>query len=57
MFDDVHFTPLLADALAVATHRLLDLSAVGLYHLAGDERISKYDFGIRLARAFGLPKR
>ncbi|GJQ56093.1 MAG: NAD(P)-dependent oxidoreductase [Rhodocyclaceae bacterium] len=56
MFDDVHFTPLLADALAVATHRLLDLSAVGLYHLAGDERISKYDFGIRLARAFGLPE-
>lgn len=56
LFDDVHFTPLLADALAVAAHRLLERSAAGIFNLAGDERVSKYDFGIRLARAFGLPE-
>ena len=56
MFDDVFFTPLLADALADAAHRLLERSAAGLYHLAGEERVSKFDFGVRLARAFGLPE-
>lgn len=56
LFDDVFFTPLLAAALAAAAHRLLDLSAAGLYNLAGDERVSKYEFGKRLAQAFGLPE-
>lgn len=56
LFDDVFFTPLLADALAAAAHRLLERSAAGLFNLAGDERVSKYDFGMRLARAFGLPE-
>ena len=55
MFDDVYFTPLLADALANAAHRLLERAAAGTINLAGDERVSKYDFGIRLARAFDLP--
>lgn len=56
LFDDVFFTPLLADALAAAAHRLLGQSAAGLYNLAGEERVSKYEFGMRLARAFGLPE-
>lgn len=56
LFDDVFFTPLLADALASAAHRLLERSAAGLFNLAGDERVSKYDFGMRLARVFGLPE-
>jgi len=55
MFDDVHFTPILADALATAAHRLVDLSASGTFNVAGDERVSKYEFALRLARAFGLP--
>lgn len=57
MFDDVFVTPILADPLAVSTHRLLDRGARGIYNIAGDERISKYDFGVRLAGAFGLPER
>ncbi len=54
MFDDVHFTPILADALAAATHRLVDLSASGTLNVAGDERVSKYEFAKRLAQVFGL---
>jgi dTDP-4-dehydrorhamnose reductase len=54
LFDDVFFTPLLADALAAAAHRLIERSAEGVFNLGGDERVSKYDFGIRLARTFGL---
>lgn len=54
MFDDVFFTPILADALALTAQSLLSLGACGIYHVVGDERISKYDFGLKLARIFGL---
>jgi dTDP-4-dehydrorhamnose reductase len=55
MFDDVFITPILADALASVAHRLLDTGASGIWNIVGDERTSKYDFGVRLAEAFGLP--
>jgi len=55
LFDDVYFTPILADSLAIAAHRLLEKSASGIFNLVGDERFSKYQFGILLAKAFGLP--
>ncbi len=54
MFDDVHFTPILADALAAAAHRLVALSASGTFNVAGDERVSKYEFAKRLAQVFDL---
>ena len=57
MFEDVVITPILADRLASSAQRLLDLGAAGVYNVAGDERISKYDFGVRLASTFGLPER
>ncbi|MBX3675663.1 MAG: SDR family oxidoreductase [Rhodocyclaceae bacterium] len=52
MFDDVHFTPILADALARAAHRLVALSAGGTFNVPGDERVSKYEFAVRLAHTF-----
>lgn len=55
MFDDVYFTPILAAVLAVTVHRLIEKSAAGLFNLTGDERVSKYEFAVRLAKAFGLP--
>lgn len=55
LFDDVFITPILADALAHAAHALLDQGTNGIFNLVGGERISKYEFGTRLAAAFGLP--
>lgn len=57
LFDDVYFTPLLADTLAVTAHRLADMNERGIFHIVGDERISKYEFGCKIANAFGLPTR
>ena len=56
MFDDVYFTPLLADKLAQAAHALAEQDVAGIYHVGADERLSKYDFALRLARVFGLPE-
>jgi len=52
--DDQIGNPTLADDLAAAIHRLLDQGAEGLFHVAGSEPISRYDFAVVIARTFGL---
>ena len=54
MFDDVFFTPILADSLAKACHGLVNLSESGIFNVVGHERVSKYEFGIQVANRFGL---
>lgn len=55
MFDNVFITPILADVLAASAHDLASSDERGIINLAGDERISKYDFAIQLAEVFRLP--
>lgn len=52
-FQDVYFTPLLANDLARVFLIMLENDLNGLYHLGSYEKISKYDFGLELARRFG----
>ncbi len=54
LFTDAFFTPLLADELARAVLELSDAGAAGVFHVVGDERISKHEFGMRLADVFAL---
>jgi dTDP-4-dehydrorhamnose reductase len=35
-------------------HNLIDLKVSGIFHVVGDDRISKYEFGLRIAKKFGL---
>lgn len=53
LFDNVYFTPLYIRQLIEAAHGLIDRKAYGIYHLTSCDRVSKYEFGIRLAHAFG----
>lgn len=55
LFDDVYFTPVLADVLALTAHALAESGSSGIFNIAGDERVSKYEFGYRLAEHFALP--
>jgi dTDP-4-dehydrorhamnose reductase len=55
LFDDVYFTPILADNLALAAHELCDMRVSGIVNLVGDRRLSKYAFAMALATRFGLP--
>lgn len=55
MFDNVYFTPILADVLVRSAHALAENDERGIINLVGDERISKYEFALRLARVFALP--
>jgi dTDP-4-dehydrorhamnose reductase len=54
LFTDVFFTPILAESLAIAAHDLIDRQASGIVHVVGDERLSKHEFGLRVARRFQL---
>jgi dTDP-4-dehydrorhamnose reductase len=56
LFDDVYYTPILAENLINTVHDLLDKKACGIYHVVSDDRISKYDFGVLIAEQFGLNK-
>jgi dTDP-4-dehydrorhamnose reductase len=54
LFGDVFYTPILIQDLKSAVQSLLDLNAAGVYNVVGDERISKYDFGLKIAAQFNL---
>jgi dTDP-4-dehydrorhamnose reductase len=56
LFDDVFYTPILAESLIITVHELLDAGAVGIYNVVSGDRISKYDFGIAIAENFALDK-
>ena len=53
-FTDVYFCPLFVGDLAATLVRMLDISLSGLYHVVGSEALSKFDFGVRIARQFGF---
>lgn len=53
-FADVVFTPILVQHLSDALLDLIATDAVGIFHVAGREACTKYEFGRRLATEFGL---
>ena len=54
---DAYFCPLLADDLAHLLLVLLERGQPGIYHLASSEAITKYEFGVAVARLFGFDDR
>jgi len=54
LFQDVFYTPVLIAAATKAVHELIELKVSGIYHVVGDERISKYEFGLKVAKEFEL---
>lgn len=53
---DQYVSPTLNTDLAEQLYALIERDAKGLYHTAGGERISRYDFAVKLAEVFGLNK-
>lgn len=52
---DDHFnSPTLADNLAEALFEVIESDLSGIYHIAGSERISRYEFSRKVAKAFDL---
>jgi len=53
-FTDVFFCPVLVNDIADLFFQMLDKGLNGLYHVVSSESISKYDFGIAIAKRFGF---
>lgn len=52
-FTDVYFTPILVNELIARIEALVSYRVGGLLHVAGKDRVSKYDFARLLAERFG----
>ncbi len=58
LFVDEYRTPIYAKNLCNAFLELAERDDLqGIYHLAGSERLSRFEFGLRLAEIFGLDKK
>ncbi len=55
--DDQFGNPTLVDDLAYAVLRIVEYDRNGLYHIAGSEIVSRYDFAIAIANQFGFDKK
>jgi len=53
-FTDVMFCPMLVNDTARTIIKMLSKNLSGLYHLVGTEAMSKYQFGVEIARKFQL---
>ena len=49
--------PTFADDLAYALLKIVDLGGSELYHVAGEELVSRFDFAVALARVFNLNRK
>jgi dTDP-4-dehydrorhamnose reductase len=56
LFKDVFYTPILIEIMVKAVHELIKVKARGVYHVVGDDRISKYEFGLLIAEVFKYDK-
>jgi dTDP-4-dehydrorhamnose reductase len=54
LFNDVFYSPILAESLVNTVHQLVEKRANGIFNVVGDDRVSKYDFGLKLAADFNL---
>ncbi len=53
-FVDTFFCPLYVEELAECLLEIISKGLSGLYHVVSPEHLSKYDFGMRIARRYGF---
>lgn len=55
-FSDQFSTPIYTADLSRLILALLDQNSTGLFHIGGGEKISRYDFALKVAELFSLPR-
>jgi UDP-4-amino-4,6-dideoxy-N-acetyl-beta-L-altrosamine transaminase len=50
----VFFTPILVSELSKKVHQLINANFSGVFNVVGSERLSKYEYGIKLSKSFNL---
>ena len=57
VFDDIYFNPLYLKNLNLYLVNLIKLKSKGVFNLVSDEKLSKYEFAIKIATVFKLDNR
>ena len=55
LFDDVYYTPVSVSALRKMVITLLKKKGEGVFNISSNERLTKYQFGMLLAKTYGYP--
>jgi dTDP-4-dehydrorhamnose reductase len=55
--DDQYSSPTLADNGAQALLQMVELKKLGLWHVAGNDCVNRYEFALKTARVFGLDEK
>lgn len=53
-FEDVYFSPMFVNDLAGYIIKCVNRNLIGLYHVSGSDRLSKYEFAVKMADHFGF---
>ena len=56
LFDDVYYTPIVVNELVRIINILIQMNKSGIFNVVSNERITKYNFGVMIARKFNLPE-
>lgn len=56
-FTDVTFCPMFVGHLSAVLNEMLPRDMHGIYHVVGPQAMTKYQFGVEIARKFGLQER
>jgi len=54
LFYDVHFSPIHVDKLSLIVEYIIENPVYGLYHCGSSDSVSKYGFGVQMAKMFRL---
>ena len=54
LFNDVYFTPILFEELFNKVDKLIENNKNGIYNIVGNDRLSKFDFGMKISKSFNL---
>lgn len=54
LFDDVYYTPISVKTLSEKILLLVEKQAIGVFNVCSNERITKYQFGLMIAKMFGF---
>ena len=52
LFQDIYFSPILIENLVLYIYELIERNLYGIFNIVSDERLSKYEFGVKIAKKF-----
>lgn len=56
LYDNIYYTPILIDYLIKGISKIIDNKKYGIFNICSSEKLSKYEFGIKMIKIFKIKK-